>query len=251
MPYLSSLYNYILILFTQVIYINLPLLIISFFSMHWITHAYISTLLDNILAFILPSNPRIHLFLTNLSQLHTTSYNQYRIILFNYITLLLPLSEIRYYYYHINQLLLYTPTHLYFRNRPYYADSTTSRPICEVKQRQARVVLRWVTTGEVRVLIIFFLPLLTIFLHKGVAFPRAWLFLPRPPILIPGKTAKNCKNYKYFAIFWFEWLRVFWISLQPYIDVVGSTSCFKEEIMFYLDPEYFVMILNSHGEMFS
>ena len=40
-------------------------------------------------------------------------------------------------------------------NLPYYADGTTSRPICEVKQRQARVVLRWETTGEVRVQIIF------------------------------------------------------------------------------------------------
>lgn len=33
---------------------------------------------------------------------------------------------------------------------------TTSRLICEVKQRQARVVLRWVTTGEVLVLFILF-----------------------------------------------------------------------------------------------
>ena len=43
-------------------------------------------------------------------------------------------------------------------NLPHYADSTTSRPICEVKQRQARVVLRWETTGEVRVQIIFYPP---------------------------------------------------------------------------------------------
>ena len=40
------------------------------------------------------------------------------------------------------------------RNRPYQADSTTSRPICEVKLPRARVVLRWGTTWEVRVLIL-------------------------------------------------------------------------------------------------
>ena len=42
----------------------------------------------------------------------------------------------------------------FLRNRPYQADSTTSRPICEVKLPRARVVLRWGTTWEVRVLIL-------------------------------------------------------------------------------------------------
>ena len=41
------------------------------------------------------------------------------------------------------------------RNRPYHEKSTTSRLICEVKLRQAWVVLGWVTTGEVHVLITF------------------------------------------------------------------------------------------------
>lgn len=40
-------------------------------------------------------------------------------------------------------------------NRPYKADSTITRPIYEVKQLLARIVLRWVTTGEVLVLITF------------------------------------------------------------------------------------------------
>ena len=37
---------------------------------------------------------------------------------------------------------------IYLRVRPYYAENTTSRPICEVKQRQAQVVLRSVMTRE-------------------------------------------------------------------------------------------------------
>ena len=38
-----------------------------------------------------------------------------------------------------------------FRLRPYYAESTGSRPITEVKQRRARLVLGWVTAWEYRV----------------------------------------------------------------------------------------------------
>ena len=36
--------------------------------------------------------------------------------------------------------------------RPYYVESTGSRPITEVKQRRARLVLGWVTAWEYRVL---------------------------------------------------------------------------------------------------
>ena len=39
--------------------------------------------------------------------------------------------------------------------RPYYPDSTVSRPICEVKQGQVRLVLAWGTSWEVRMLYIF------------------------------------------------------------------------------------------------
>ncbi|CAM9864488.1 unnamed protein product, partial [Sphacelaria rigidula] len=34
------------------------------------------------------------------------------------------------------------------QERPYHVDSTTSRPLCEVKRRRARPVLRWGTTWE-------------------------------------------------------------------------------------------------------
>ena len=47
---------------------------------------------------------------------------------------------------------------LIYRQRPYHVESTGSRPITEVKQRRARLVLGWVTAWEHRVLLatIFF-----------------------------------------------------------------------------------------------
>ena len=39
------------------------------------------------------------------------------------------------------------------RQRPYHVESTGSRPITEVKQRRARLVLGWVTAWEPRVLL--------------------------------------------------------------------------------------------------
>ena len=42
--------------------------------------------------------------------------------------------------------------------RPYYPDSTVSRPICEVKQGQVGLVLAWGTSWEVPMLYIFCLP---------------------------------------------------------------------------------------------
>ena len=39
-----------------------------------------------------------------------------------------------------------------FRLRPYHVENTGSRPITEVKQRRARLVLGWVTAWEYRVL---------------------------------------------------------------------------------------------------
>ena len=42
-----------------------------------------------------------------------------------------------------------------FRQRPYHVESTASRPISEVKQRRARLVLGWETAWEHRVLLAF------------------------------------------------------------------------------------------------
>jgi hypothetical protein len=39
----------------------------------------------------------------------------------------------------------------YIRLRPYHVEYTSSRPITEVKQRRARLVLGWVTAWEYRV----------------------------------------------------------------------------------------------------
>ena len=41
------------------------------------------------------------------------------------------------------------------QERPYHVDCTTSRPLCEVKRRRARLVLRWGTTWEALVLFLF------------------------------------------------------------------------------------------------
>ncbi len=41
--------------------------------------------------------------------------------------------------------------HSSLRLRPYHVEYTSSRPITEVKQRRARLVLGWVTAWEYRV----------------------------------------------------------------------------------------------------
>ena len=45
-----------------------------------------------------------------------------------------------------------------YRLRPYHVEHTASRPICQVKQRWARLVLGWGTAWESRVLSAFFFP---------------------------------------------------------------------------------------------
>ena len=54
------------------------------------------------------------------------------------------------------------------RERPYHLDSTASRQICEVKRGRARLVLRWVTTLELRVL--FFFSFRGVHIHRGFFF---------------------------------------------------------------------------------
>ena len=44
---------------------------------------------------------------------------------------------------------------LHLRQRPYHVENTGSRPITEVKQRRARLVLGWVTAWEHRVQLAF------------------------------------------------------------------------------------------------
>ena len=48
-----------------------------------------------------------------------------------------------------------TQTQPLHQERPYHVDRTTSRPLCEVKRRRARLVLRWGTTWEALVLFLF------------------------------------------------------------------------------------------------
>jgi hypothetical protein len=70
----------------------------------------------------------------------------------------------------VNQVSLQSYIALYIlsslhenQERPYNVDSTASRPLCEVKQHLARLVLRWGTTLESRVL--FFLLHLLVRVH--------------------------------------------------------------------------------------
>ena len=84
------------------------------------------------------------------------------------------------------------------RQRPYHVESTGSRPITEVKQRRARLVLGWVTAWEHQVLlatfffffffllflsppnplaasVIFFWTLRLLFFHTGHFLPFQWV----------------------------------------------------------------------------
>ncbi|ESO87939.1 hypothetical protein LOTGIDRAFT_145942, partial [Lottia gigantea] len=47
---------------------------------------------------------------------------------------------------------IYEPKLIFLCLRPYHVENTSSRPITEVKQRRARLVLGWVTAWEHRVL---------------------------------------------------------------------------------------------------
>ena len=49
----------------------------------------------------------------------------------------------------------WAPTFVRNQERPYHVDHATSRPLCEVKRRRARLVLRWGTTWEALVLFLF------------------------------------------------------------------------------------------------
>ncbi|CAN0576027.1 unnamed protein product, partial [Ectocarpus sp. 12 AP-2014] len=53
------------------------------------------------------------------------------------------------------------PWHGCCQERPYHADRTTSRLLCEVKLRRAGLVLRWGTTWEAPVLFLLFTSLIT------------------------------------------------------------------------------------------
>ena len=51
----------------------------------------------------------------------------------------------------VNGVLLFEFEAIDLRLRPYHVEYTSSRPITEVKQRRARLVLGWVTAWEYRV----------------------------------------------------------------------------------------------------
>ena len=66
------------------------------------------------------------------------------------------------------------------RQRPYHVENTGSRPITEVKQRRARLVLGWVTAWEHRVLlanIFLFIVLHAFNFSRFSALPAQFLFI--------------------------------------------------------------------------
>ena len=90
----------------------------------------------------------------------------YYVVIYDYICYYIDVYMSRYVIWMYDIISIYLSIYLYTNTTTLIWSAilrwvTTSRPICEVKQRQAGVVLRWVTTGEVLVLIIFFYPLLS------------------------------------------------------------------------------------------
>ena len=53
-------------------------------------------------------------------------------------------------------MLIYSKIHVTSRQRPYHIEHTSSRPITEVKQHWASLVLGWVTAWEYGVLLAFY-----------------------------------------------------------------------------------------------
>ena len=82
-----------------------------------------------------------------------------------------------------------TQTQHLHQERPYHVDRTTSRPLCEVKRRRARLVLRWGTTWEALVLFLFLLTPSLFYHHSRhyhTLFCCLLLLLPLPlPLPLP------------------------------------------------------------------
>ena len=93
--------------------------------------------------------------------------------------------------------------------RPYHVESTGSRPITEVKQRRARLVLGWVTAWEHRVLLAFFssfFPLLKSPLGSQWIQTSFFFFLN----IFKGENKNTKKRMIFFFFFFFK--RVIWCS---------------------------------------
>ena len=84
-----------------------------------------------------------------------------------------------------------------YQERPYHVDRTTSRPLCEVKRRRARLVLRWGTTWEALVLFLFFAPssVIKIWICSvrffDVQLVEAWIFIFTERTLPSGRNREH------------------------------------------------------------
>ena len=63
----------------------------------------------------------------------------------------------------------------FLRERSYHVENTSSRPITEVKQRRAWLVLGWVTAWEHHVMLTFFLFFIIVSLRSTLSLPFQFL----------------------------------------------------------------------------
>ena len=92
-------------------------------------------------------------------------------------------------------------TTLYFWIRPYCAESTASRPISEVKLRQASLVLGWETTRE-----------------SGVPYPFVMSF-----VLL-------CQHKEFLV-----WVFFFELSLNSFTSLISPFSAFVDFVCFFVN----------------
>ena len=123
------------------------------------------------------------------------------------------------------------------RQRPYHFESTGSRPITEVKQRRARLVLGWVTAWEHRVLLatffLSFFPFLVLFFF--LLFFLSFLACSPPNPLA--------------SVIFFCTFRLFFFLMPVTFSRFSScfSQCFSFSVLLSFFPFYFLKsVFNLH-----
>ena len=105
------------------------------------------------------------------------------------------------------------------RQQPYHVESTGSRPITEVKQRRARLVLGWVTAWEHRVLLAtFFVCFSSFFLSFFYLFMVFWFIdfkFKAPFLLTVWMSLCLCLSLFFFFSFFFFFFFFFVLYFYP------------------------------------
>ena len=111
------------------------------------------------------------------------------------------------------------------RQRPYHVESTGSRPITEVKQRRARLVLGWVTAWEHRVLLATFFLFFSFFFFFLFFFPRSFF-----PSSLSSFFSLFFSIFSFFLFLWYSDLKknqiqgAYWHGLSVSLSVSLSLS---------------------------